>query len=42
MQKVSNILLDTVKYADMFKKSQGCKMNELNPDDPKFQYLRTC
>lgn len=26
----------------MFKNSQGCKMNESNPNDPKFQYLRTC
>ncbi len=42
MQKVSSILMDTVKYIEMFKQSQGCKMHEMNPTDPKFQYLRTC
>jgi hypothetical protein len=26
----------------MFKNSQGCKLDEKNPQDPKFQYLRTC
>jgi len=36
MQNVSNHLINTVKYIDMFKKSQGCRINELNPLDPKF------
>lgn len=36
MEKVSSILIDTVKYIDMFKKSQGAKMQELKPNDPKF------
>lgn len=42
MQKVSSSLQDTVKYIEMFKRSQGCKLKELNPNDPKFQYLRMC
>lgn len=40
--KVSSILVDTVKYTQMFKASQGAKMNETNSTDPKFQYLRQC
>ena len=36
MQKVSNVLTDSVKYIETFKSSQGCRMNELYPDDPKF------
>ena len=39
---VSKTLVDTVKYMQMFKHSQGAKMNEMNPTDPKFQYLRQC
>ncbi len=36
MIKVSEILSDTVKYIDVFKKSQGGKLNEINPSDPRF------
>lgn len=40
--KVSETLADTVKYIEMFKQSQGSKLCEVNPLDPKFQYLRYC
>jgi hypothetical protein len=42
MERVSNILLNAVKYSTIFKESQGCKLAEVKPDDPRFQYLRLC
>jgi hypothetical protein len=36
IMKVSETLADTVKYIEMFKQSQGSKLCEVNPLDPKF------
>lgn len=40
--KVSQTLAQTVKYTKMFKETQGARMDDANPSDPKFQYLRQC
>ena len=35
-------MVKSVEYIKMFNETQGAKIEDAKPDDPKFQYLKQC